>query len=110
MIWIILILLLIAIILRTIRRLRQEGYSYKCFLLTLPKEEARTRRFMSNHNPEVPIEIIYGPDTRDVKVARKFENQIEGEYFEKALECTITPVSKDLTLLTSTLARLGASW
>jgi hypothetical protein len=86
MIWIILILLLIAIILRTIRRLRQEGYSYKCFLLTLPKEEARTRRFMSNHNPEVPIEIIYGPDTRDVKVARKFENQIEGEYFEKALE------------------------
>ncbi len=41
---------------------------------------------MKHHNQEVPIEVIYGPDTRDVKKARKFEHMIEGEYFEKAVE------------------------
>lgn len=68
------------------RRNTTETHDYKCFLLTLPTEEKRRRRFMNHHDPNIPIEIIYGPDTRDVKKARKFENQIEGEYFEKAIE------------------------
>jgi hypothetical protein len=77
MIWVILILLLVAILFRVQRRQTTEGYSYKCFLLTIPKEDARRQKFMKYHNPEIPIEVIYGPDTRNVKTAREFENNIE---------------------------------
>jgi hypothetical protein len=63
-----------------------KNYDYKCFLLTLPSEKARSEKFMKNHNKKVPIEIIYGPDTRNIKVVREFEKYIEPEYFEKALE------------------------
>ena len=38
---------------------------------------------MRNHNKEIPIEVIYGPDTRNVKVAKEFENHIDPEYYEK---------------------------
>jgi hypothetical protein len=105
MIWVILILLLVAILLGTIRATRKEGYDYKCFLLTLPTEELRRKRFMKYHNPSIPIEVIYGPDTRDVKTARKFENHIEPEYFEKAIEMHY---NKDVKRPDITYFNLGA--
>jgi len=49
---------------------------------------------MKYHNPSIPIEVIYGPDTRDVKVARQFEHHIESEYFEKAIEMHYNPKVK----------------
>jgi hypothetical protein len=49
---------------------------------------------MRNHNKEIPIEVIYGPDTRNVKVAKEFENHIDPEYFEKALEMHYNPSVK----------------
>ena len=91
MIWVILVLLLVATLLATYRRQTREGYDYKCFLLTLPKEDLRRRRFMKYHNPEVPVEVIYGTDTRNIKNARKFEHQIDAEYFEKAVEMHYNP-------------------
>lgn len=91
MIWVIFILLLVATLLATYRRQTREGYDYKCFLLTLPKEDLRRRRFMKYHNPEVPVEVIYGTDTRNIKNARKFEHQIDAEYFEKAVEMHYNP-------------------
>jgi len=83
---ILVILLVVTLIFFYYKRTKIRKYDYKCFLLTLPTEEKRRERFMKHHSSEVPIEIIYGPDTRDIKNARKFENQIEGEYFEKAVE------------------------
>ena len=91
MIWVIFVLLLVATLLATYRRQTREGYDYKCFLLTLPKEDLRRRRFMKYHNPEVPVEVIYGTDTRNIKNARKFEHQIDAEYFEKAVEMHYNP-------------------
>jgi hypothetical protein len=82
----IILLVTVLVFFYSTRNTKIEEYDYKCFLLTLPKEVERQKRFMKNHNQEVPIEIIYGPDTRDVKKARKFEHMIEGEYFEKAVE------------------------
>src|SRR5210317_2663941 len=61
-------------------------YNYKCFLLTLKNEEKRHNRFLKSHNSEVPVEIIYGPDTRNVRIAREYQDVIEPEYFEKAVE------------------------
>lgn len=86
MIWVILVLLLVATLLAFRRRQGTEKYDYKCFLLTLPKEELRRQRFMRHHNPEIPIEVIYGPDTRSVKKASEFEEHIDPQYFEKAIE------------------------
>jgi GR25 family glycosyltransferase involved in LPS biosynthesis len=82
----IIVVLITIVFLLFYRKRRTETFDYKCFLLTLPKEEKRRERFMKHHNKDIPIEIIYGSDTRDVKKARKFENQIDGDYFEKAIE------------------------
>jgi len=61
-------------------------YSYKAFLLTIPSEKGRQERFKRSHNPHIPIEIIYGPDTRKVDEAKKYEEYVDPEYFEMALE------------------------
>ena len=71
--------------------IRKETYDYKCFLLTIPDAKERSDRFLMTHNKDVPIEIIYGPDTRNLKVARNFEDYIEPEYFEKAVEMHYDP-------------------
>jgi len=107
MIWTILILLLVVVILRTIRRSHKEAYDYKCFLLTLPREDVRRRKFMENYNPEIPIEIIYGPDTRNPKNAKKFENQIDAEYYEKALEMHYNPDVKRPDITYFNLGAIG---
>jgi len=49
---------------------------------------------MKYHNPEVPVEFIYGTDTRNIKNVRKFEHHIDPEYYEKALEMHYNPSVK----------------
>jgi hypothetical protein len=61
-------------------------YDYKCFLLTVKDQKERQERFFKSHKDDIPVEIIYGPDTRKVKIAREYEDQIDPEYFEKAIE------------------------
>ena len=109
MIWVILILLLIAILFRFYRHQTTEGYEYdyKCFLLTIPKEEARRQKFMKYHNPTIPIEVIYGPDTRNVKNAREFENHVDPEYFEKAVEMHYNPQVKRPDITYFNLGAIG---
>src|SRR5210317_2446362 len=69
-------------------------YDYKCFLLTLPTSTKRRKKFLKYHDPEVPLEIIYGHDTRIIKNARKYEDIIDAEYFEKAVEIHYDPEVK----------------
>jgi len=61
-------------------------YDYKCFLLTLKDQTTRRERFIKNHHPDIPLEVIYGPDTRNPKLAQKYEELIEDDYYEKAFE------------------------
>ena len=107
MIWVILVLLLVAILFRVYRRQNTEGYDYKCFLLTIPKEDLRRQRFMRHHNPAIPIDVIYGPDTRSVKSAREFENHIDPEYFEKAVEMHYNPQVKRPDITYFNLGAIG---
>jgi hypothetical protein len=109
MIWVILILLLITILFRVYRRQTTEGYDYdyKCFLLTIPSEKERQERFMKYHNPTIPIEVIYGPDTRNVKNAREFENHVDPEYFEKAVEMHYNPQVKRPDITYFNLGAIG---
>lgn len=71
--------------------INKETYDYKCFLLTIPSAKERSDRFLMSHNKDIPIEVIHGPDTRNLKVARDFEDDIESEYFEKAVEMHYDP-------------------
>lgn len=68
------------------RTSRYTNYDYKCFLLTLESEIARREKFLNSYKSNIPLEIIYGQDTRNILVARKYEDDIEPEYFEKAVE------------------------
>ena len=61
-------------------------YQYKCFLLTMKDEKLRQERFFRNHDSSIPIEVIYGPDTRKVETAREYEEKIKPKYFKKAVE------------------------
>ena len=65
---------------------RRSNYEYKCFLLTIKDEKKRQQKFFKSHNRDLPIEIIYGPDTKSPKIAREYEEHIEPEYFEKSGE------------------------
>lgn len=89
--YIVLLLFVLMIVFVVIRKKKNKNYDYKCFLLTLKSEHARRQRFMSSHDKDIPIEVIYGPDTRAVKTAAEFEDVIEPEYFEKALEMHYNP-------------------
>jgi len=47
------------------------------------KSKGEARAFFKSHKEQIPLEVIIGPDTRIVKVAREYEDQIEEEHFEK---------------------------
>ena len=108
MIWVILVLLLVAVLLVTFRRQGTEHYDYKCYLLTLPESKRRQQKFFKSHNPNIPIEVVYGVNTKDIKTARKYEDIIDTEYFEKAVEMHYNPtvVRPDITYFN--LGAIGA--
>jgi len=89
-----LVFIIIIVLSLVLFRRRKNEFDYKCFLLTIKTERDRQQRFINSHNKDIPIEIIYGPDTRSVKVAREFEDLIEPEYFEKAIEMHYNPSVK----------------
>ena len=108
MIWVLLVIsTILVVVLYNRRRVEKYVYDYKCFLLTIPKEEARRQKFMEYHNPDIPIEVIYGPDTRSVKTAREFENHIDPDYFEKAVEMHYNPSVKRPDITYFNLGAIG---
>ena len=108
MIWVILILLLVATLLALYRRQDTESYDYKCYLLTLPESTERQRKFFKSHNPNIPIEVVYGVNTKNVKTAREYEDLVDPEYFEKAIEMHYNPtvIRPDITYFN--LGAIGA--
>src|SRR5210317_2401457 len=108
MIWVLLVIsTILMVVLYNRRRVEKYVYDYKCFLLTIPKEVRRRETFMKHHNPDIPIEVIYGPDTRSVKTAREFENHIDPDYFEKAVEMHYNPSVKRPDITYFNLGAIG---
>ena len=60
--------------------------SYKCFLLTLPSSTNRRQKFLASHSKAVPLEIVYGVDTKSVENAKKYQNVVDPVYFKEALK------------------------
>ena len=107
MIWVAILLLFLVTVLLLNRVRETPKYGYKCFLLTLPSETLRRERFIKNHNDEIPIEVIYGPDTREPKNARDFEHLIDPEYYEKAIEMHYNPTVKRPDITYFNLGAIG---
>jgi GR25 family glycosyltransferase involved in LPS biosynthesis len=56
----------------------------------------------------IPIEIVYGVNTKNVKVAREYEDMIDSEYFEKAIEMHYNPTVKRPDITYFNLGAIGA--
>ena len=86
MILFVILVLLLILIFVYVRRTKHGKYDYKCFLLTVKDQKERQERFFKSHRKDIPVEVIYGADTRKVKIAREFEEHVDPDYFEKAIE------------------------
>ena len=82
--WIIVVLLALLLLLLLWLR-KSKALEYKCFLLTIPSSTTRRKNFLEHHDPAVPLEIIYGVDTKNVENAKKYEKIIDPVYFKEAL-------------------------
>ena len=65
---------------------KKPKYQFKCFLLTLPDQKTRQKNFFASHDSSVPIEVIYGKNTKDIATAREFEDKVHPKYFKKCIE------------------------
>lgn len=81
--WLVLFILIVGVMVYALRN--QKKLSYKCFLLTLPTSTNRRRKFLGNHDRAVPLEIIYGTDTKSVENAKKYRDIVDPVYFKEAL-------------------------
>lgn len=109
MIWIVLLLLLIGIVaLRYVHMKNKVQYDYNCFLLTLPESTERREKFFRYHDPDIPVKVMNGINTKNVKIAREFEERIEPEYFEKAIEMHYNPNVNRPNITYFNLGAIGA--
>ena len=101
------VILLLLVIYILLSKPNKSKYDYKCFLLTLKDQKKRQCRFKEAHNPDIPLEIIYGPDTRTPMGAQKYENLIDDNYYEKALEMYEDPTVKRPDITYFNLGAIG---
>jgi GR25 family glycosyltransferase involved in LPS biosynthesis len=106
MLVVIILLVLVLIVAMTCRKQRTE-IDYKCFLLTIKNAKSRQERFMKHFNGATPLEVIYGPNTKNVKIAREYEEIVDPEYFEKALEMHYDPLVKRPNITYFNLGAIG---
>lgn len=82
--WLVLFILIVGVIIYLLKE--KKKLSYKCFLLTLPNSTNRRQKFLASHDRAVPLEIIYGVDTKSVENAKKYQNIVDPVYFKEALK------------------------
>ncbi len=104
---IILVLLIVLVMLVMKPKKKPSDYDYKCFLLTLKDQTERQERFYKSHQEEIPIETIYGSDTRIVKNAAEYEHLIDPDYYEKAIEMHYDPEVKRPDITYFNLGAIG---
>ena len=99
--WLSLTLLGIILYILTIRVKRERSIDYKCFLLTLPTSKKRKETFLKSHDNTIPLEIIYGTDTKKIENISDFKHLIKPEYYREAIRMHYDPSRKrpDITYI-----------
>ena len=98
---------IILLVLVIIVAMTRHNYDYKCFLLTTDNAKTRQERFMKHFNGATPLDVIHGPNTKNVKIAREYEDIMDPEYFEKALEMHYDPLVKRPNITYFNLGAIG---
>jgi len=80
---IVLVLVLVPVL---VLKHKREKPEYKCFLLTLETSADRREKFLKHYGDSIPLEIIYGSDTRKLENAKKYQKIIEPNYYREALK------------------------
>ena len=77
--------------------LKKPKYDFKTFLLTMKDQTTRQKNFFASHGSSVPIEVIYGKNTRDnIETAREFEDKSTLNISRKLWKCSTTLKSRGL--------------
>lgn len=84
MILLILLIIILGLLLNLMNKKR--NLDYKCFLLTLKDSTRRRQNFLNHFSKDIPLEIIYGVDTKKVENAKKYEKLIDPEYYKEAIK------------------------
>jgi len=87
------VLILILIITLSLYITRQRNREYKCFVITIPSSKQRYNNFINSYDKSVPLEVIYGKDTREPENAREFTGYIKDNYYRQALKLHYDPSS-----------------
>jgi hypothetical protein len=99
-------LLLVATIflLRRRKRLR-----YQPYLLTLPESKTRHAAFFERYDPHgIPIDVVYGVNTKNIENARTFERQVDSRYMKKAVEMHYNHTERRPNITYFNLGAIGA--
>jgi hypothetical protein len=83
--WLSLTLLGIILYILTTRVKRERSIDYKCFLMTLPTSKKRKETFLKSYDNTIPLEIIYGTDTKKIENISKFKHAVDPVYYDEAI-------------------------
>jgi len=99
-------LLVVAIIVVLRRRTR---LAYQPYLLTLPDSKTRHAQFFKRYDQHgIPIDVVYGVDTKKIENARKFERQVDSRYMKKAVELHYNHTERRPNITFFNLGAIGA--
>lgn len=88
---------------------RRTRLSYQPYLLTLRESAHRQKAFFDKYNSYgVPIDVVYGVDTKKIENARKFERVVDGRYMKKALELHYNHTARRPDITFFNLGAIGA--
>ena len=73
----------------------------------MKNEPARSEKFIRSIDKKIPLEIIYGKDTRTPKLAEKYREQVDPDYYEKAVEMYNDPDVKRPDITYFNLGAIG---
>ncbi len=103
----VILFVIVCLLLMYTKRKKFEKYDFKCFLLAMKNEPARSEKFIRSIDKKIPLEIIYGKDTRTPKLAEKYREHVDPDYFEKAVEMYNDPDVKRPDITYFNLGAIG---
>lgn len=88
---------------------RRTRLQYQPYLLTLPSSKDRQQAFFQQYDQHgIPINVVYGVDTKKVENARRFEHQVDSRYMKKAVEMHYNHTARRPDITFFNLGAIGA--
>ena len=88
---------------------RRRRLQYQPYLLTLEDSTKRHRAFFHRYDQHgIPIDVVYGVDTKKVENARAFEKAVDSRYMKKAVEMHYNHTARRPDITFFNLGAIGA--